>query len=210
MNSVDIIEELVKPSILECVSLNGEPFKKRKTVLAEHELNKPLPRNELLEVPDFLQDIYGKYNGFRLFLEAKEHRNALFSMPEWQNVGALKLYMNELVRSTGDAIGGYKTEFPIEIGEAQPIGFFGNLSDMIVYRGKDILLMDIENICDNCCSISDLEAWESIDSFFEYLNENIMGLLSSYWRIDSDNGDQYAVENIIRLDDDRGREICGC
>lgn len=67
MNSVDIIEELVKPSILECVSLNGEPFKKRKTVLAEHELNKPLPRNELLEVPDFLQDIYGKYNGFRLF-----------------------------------------------------------------------------------------------------------------------------------------------
>lgn len=189
MNSVDIIEELVKPSVLECASLNGMPFKKRKTVLAEHELNKPLAHDELLKVPYFLQKIYGKYNGFRLFLEAKEHRNALFSMPEWQNVGALKLYMSELVRSTGDAIGGYKTEFPIEIGEAQPIGFFGNLSDMIVYRGKDILLMDIENICDNCCSISDLEAWESIDSFFKYLNENIMGLLSSYWRIDSDNGD---------------------
>ena len=66
------------------------------------------------------------------------------------------------------------------------------------------------NICDNCCSISDLEAWESTDSFFEYLNENIMGLLSSYWRIDSDNGDQYAVENIIKLNDDRKREICGC
>lgn len=210
MNSVDIIEELVKPSVLECASLNGMPFKKRKTVLAEHELNKPLAHDELLKVPYFLQNIYGKYNGFRLFLEAKEHRNALFSMPEWQYVGALKLYMNELVRSTGDAIGGYKTEFPMEIEEAQPIGFFGNLSDMIVYRGKDILLMDIENICDNCCSISELEAWESIDSFFEYLNENIMGLLSSYWRIDSDNGDQYAVENIIRLDDDRGREICGC
>lgn len=30
MNSVDIIEELVKPSILECVSLNGAPFKKKK------------------------------------------------------------------------------------------------------------------------------------------------------------------------------------
>lgn len=102
----------------------GRLSKKRKTVLAEYKLNKPLPRNELLEVPDFLQNIYGKYNGFRLFLEAKEHRNALFSMPEWQNVGALKLYMNELVRSTGDAIGGYKTEFPIEIGETQPIGFF--------------------------------------------------------------------------------------
>ena len=89
MNSVDIIEELMKPSILECVSLNGAPFRKRKTVLAEHELNKPLPRNELLEVPDFLQDIYGKYNGFRLFLEAKEHRNALFSIPEWQNAAKI-------------------------------------------------------------------------------------------------------------------------
>lgn len=210
MNSVDIIEELVKPSVLECASLNGMPFKKRKTVLAEHELNKPLAHDELLKVPYFLQKIYGKYNGFRLFLEGKGYRNALFSMPEWQNVGALKLYMSELVRSTGDAIGGYKTEFPMEIEEAQPIGFFGNLSDMIVYRGKDIILMDIEDICDNCCSISDLEAWESIDSFFEYLNENIMGLLSSYWRIDSDNGDQYVVENIIRLNDDRRREICGC
>lgn len=210
MSSVDIIEELVKPSVLECASLDGMPFKKRKTVLAEHELNKPLAHDELLKVPYFLQNIYGKYNGFRLFLEGKGYRNALFSMPEWQYVGALKLYMNELVHSTGDAIGGYKTEFPMEIEEAQPIGFFGNLSDMIVYRGKDIMLMDIENICDNCCSISDLEAWESIDSFFEYLNENIMGLLSSYWRIDSDNGDQYAVENIIKLNDDRRREICGC
>lgn len=128
MSSVDIIEELVKPSVLECASLNGMPFKKRKTVLAEHELNKPLAHDELLKVPYFLQNIYGKYNGFRLFLEGKGYRNALFSMPEWQYVGALKLYMNELVRSTGDAIGGYKTEFPIEIGEAQPIGFFGNLS----------------------------------------------------------------------------------
>lgn len=72
------------------------------------------------------------------------------------------------------------------------------------------MLMDIENICDNCCSISDLEAWESIDSFFEYLNENIMVLLSSYRRIDSDNGDQYAVKNIIKLNDNRRREISGC
>ena len=81
---------------------------------------------------------------------------------------------------------------------------------MIIYKGKDIILMDIENICDNCCSISDLEAWESIDSFFKCLNENIMELLSSYWRIDSDNGDQYAVENIIKLNDDRRIEVCGC
>ena len=55
MNSVDIIEELVKPSVLECASLNGMPFKKRKTVLAEHELNKSLAHDELLKVPYFLQ-----------------------------------------------------------------------------------------------------------------------------------------------------------
>lgn len=67
MNSVSIIEELVKPSVLECVSLNGTPFKKRRTVLAEHELNKPPPHNELLKVPDLLQNIYSNYDGFRLF-----------------------------------------------------------------------------------------------------------------------------------------------
>lgn len=209
MNSVDIIEELVKPSVLECASLNGMPFKKRKTVPAEHELNKPLVHDEILKVPDFLKNIYGKYNGFRLFLETKKHENALFSISKWQDIGSLKLYMDELVRSTGDAIGGYKTKFPMEIETALPIGFFGNHSDIIACRGKDIILVDVENICDDCCSISDLEVWKSIDAFFEYLNENIIGLLSSYWRIDSDDGDQYVVENIIKLDDNMKREICG-
>lgn len=65
--------------------------------------------------------------------------------------------MNELVHLTGDTIGGYKTELPMEIEEALPIGSFNNQSDMIVCRGKDILLMDLENICDDCRSISDLE-----------------------------------------------------
>lgn len=67
--------------------------------------------------------------------------------------------MNKLVRFTGNTIGGYKTEFSMEIEETLPIGSFDNQSDMIVCRGKDILLMNLGNICDDCCSISDLEAW---------------------------------------------------
>lgn len=200
MTVCETIRHMTRPAILECVATDMGMFKKVKTMHAAHVLGGAMNGvggdvNIHRSLLDLLKDI----NGFRVFLMGGEWGGALLEMPGFEGMAGLKSDFRAVVEICSNIIGGYKNGFCDEMENIVPIGVFGLNSDYLVMSGGRVAVLEKEWLSDPDLSVEDMDFWESLDDFFEYLLLNLEGFLGSYWRCLDEDGTQYVVEKVQYL-----------